>query len=506
MPPPPVAATCAPPVSPADVSAPDRVVGDGSAGSCTEQALAAAVAAGGVITFDCGAEPVTIELNATLTPPLDRDTVLDGGGKVTLSGGRRVRILALDTGNFERPTPTLTLQRLALVDGKSSGASTPLGTATDGGGGAVYHLGGTVVAIDSTFRNNEGPAEGPDVAGGAIFGAGAGETIVVGSTFDGNRCANGGAVGALHTAVTIVNSVLVNNVATGYGANFIDGQGQQAGRGGNGGALSMDGENRALTLCGVTVANNTGGAFGGAVFRTSYHGEPTTIDKSTFQGNVVLDREGDLPSGAGGLYLQGSAVTVTASTIAGNVAKGNAGLWVLGHGAQAATVSLTNVTIAGNATHERADFTQQGIGGGLVVGDNTTGTLLNCTIVGNRAQFASGVSNVSPLTLRNTIISNEARNPYTPLNCTGSSYSSPPGAGDHNLQWPQGVQDDLDCSPGIARQDPALGPPADNGGPTPTVAPQPGSPASGAGADCAPTDQRGRPRKAACTLGAYEVE
>src|SRR5690606_37882329 len=44
----------------ADVSAPDRVVGDGSAASCTEAALRDAAAAGGTIVFDCGDAPVTI--------------------------------------------------------------------------------------------------------------------------------------------------------------------------------------------------------------------------------------------------------------------------------------------------------------------------------------------------------------------------------------------------------------------------------------------------------------
>src|SRR5690349_10423695 len=46
----------------ADVSNPRTVVGDGTAASCTGEAVIAAVAAGGVITFDCGPDPVTIML------------------------------------------------------------------------------------------------------------------------------------------------------------------------------------------------------------------------------------------------------------------------------------------------------------------------------------------------------------------------------------------------------------------------------------------------------------
>ena len=52
----------------ADVSQPKTVVGEGSPESCTAQAFVDAVAAGGVITFDCGKQPLTI----TLTEPARR--------------------------------------------------------------------------------------------------------------------------------------------------------------------------------------------------------------------------------------------------------------------------------------------------------------------------------------------------------------------------------------------------------------------------------------------------
>jgi len=81
----------------------------------------------------------------------------------------------------------------------------------------------------------------------------------------------------------------------------------------------------------------------------------------------------------------------------------------------------------------------------------------------------------------------------------------PPGTGSNNLQWPNGLKDDMDCTTGIMRADPMMGDLADNGGPTKTVAPKTGSPAIGAGTSCPATDQTGKPREAAkCTLGAVE--
>lgn len=503
-PPPPPAGTCDVPAELVDTTNPDRTIGDGTPASCSEQALRDAITAGGVITFNCGGE-ATITVTSQLM--ITSDVVLDGNGQITVSGGGTTRIINMDTGNYEALSPTLTVQRLTLRDGKASGTQIPLGTDVDGGGGAIYYVGGSVTAIDTNFENNEAALIGPDVAGGAIYGIGLGGTTVVGCNFNNNRAANGGALGALGASLTIVNSTLTNNTATGTGANSVNMMGEQVGQGGNGGAIVMDGQGRELTICGATVTGNTGGAFGGALFRTGYQGEPTTIDRSTFADNQIPDHEDDtMPSGAGGLYIQGTSVTVTNTTISGNSARSATALWILGHGPQPATANLTNVTIYGNKTWPQADFTMRGIGSGLVIGDDTTGNIINCTIAGNEAQFASGIARVSPLTVRNTILSNVAENQYTPLNCTGSAFNNPPGAGENNLQWPNGLQDDMDCTPGITRVDPLLAGLADNGGPTQTATPMPGSPALAAGTDCPPTDQRGMPRSEPCTLGALEVQ
>src|SRR5262249_30649504 len=48
-----------------DVSSPTTVVGTGAPASCTGAAFVAAVANGGIITFDCGPDPVTIVLTST---------------------------------------------------------------------------------------------------------------------------------------------------------------------------------------------------------------------------------------------------------------------------------------------------------------------------------------------------------------------------------------------------------------------------------------------------------
>src|ERR1700733_233088 len=81
-----------------NTSHPNHVIGSGTPAGCTSAAVVRAVARGGIITFDCGPNPVTITMTATAKVINTRHRiVLDGGGKVTLSGGGKSEILYLDT-------------------------------------------------------------------------------------------------------------------------------------------------------------------------------------------------------------------------------------------------------------------------------------------------------------------------------------------------------------------------------------------------------------------------
>ena len=88
---------------------PTRVIGNGTAASCTSRAVVAAVAAGGIITFSCGPRPVTITMTATAkVVNTSQQVVLDGGGKVTLSGGGKRRILYQNTCDQRQSWTTTT--------------------------------------------------------------------------------------------------------------------------------------------------------------------------------------------------------------------------------------------------------------------------------------------------------------------------------------------------------------------------------------------------------------
>ncbi len=513
----PPGSACAPPIAAVDTSTPATIVGSG-AGTCTEAAFDAALAQGGIITFDCGGA-ATIPFTSQKTLP-DRDTVIDGGGQVTLDGGGTTRLFYFDGGNYRTTATTFTFQHVTIAHGRSNG--TPLtntaprpcsqGVDTDGGGAGLYVRDGVLHVIDATFIDNEAAALGPDVGGGAIYALGSIETIVTDSVFSGNSGSNSGAIGSLQSDLTVVNSTFSNNHALGSGANGDDPSSgcppqpngtNAVGSGGNGGAIAIDGaDNGTIVFCGDVFSGNDGRAFGGAIFRTPNGAAQTTrIDKTTFDGNRALAGmtlpDGTVESGGGGaLYFHNSVLEITNSTFSGNSsARGGGALQ-----ADGTMLVFTNVTISGNSAVD-------GLGGGILLFGNG-GTLTNCTLADNHADggpglFGAAIGGGTTIALENTIVAgNTTQDPWTPMSCHGG------GAGSHDLQWPEnhlvGGSPDDPCAPGILFADPMLGPLADNGGPTLTRMPMAAPSAIQTGANCPSQDQTGRPRATPCTLGAVE--
>ncbi len=309
-----------------DVSKPTTVVGTGTADSCTSDAFVAAVAKGGVITFNCGPSPVTITL--TKTAKVFNDTgpkiVIDGGGKVTLSGAGKLRILYMNTCDQaqhyttahcqNQDSPQLTVQNITFVDGNATGQTTD-----GGGGGAIFDRGGQLKLINTRFFNNVCDPTGQDVGGGAVRALDQYNGLplyVVSSTFGGkeglgNQCANGGGLSSIGVSYTVLNSVFSHNSATGNGANP-----KRAGTpgGGSGGAIYNDGNTFKLTLCGNQINNNHANEGGGAIFFVSNDRSGSLIiQNSTLQSNPS---DGFETSGYPGIFVLASGPPqVTNSTI-----------------------------------------------------------------------------------------------------------------------------------------------------------------------------------------------
>ena len=220
----------------------------------------------------------------------------------------------------------------------------------------------------------------------------------------------------------------------------------------------------------ANVATEIGGGI------TNQEGDVILTDV-TLAGNTALS--------GGGIYSTKGFVKLTGVTLSGNVVELAGGGLFNTEG----DATLTNVTVSGNSAGEMA--------GGIY---NSPGDLqlTNVTLSGNRAPYAGGIFHeIGAALLKNTLLARGAAGE----NCVGVD------GGAFSLA------DDATCHFGAGRDgvNLLLGALADNGGPTLTHMPQPGSPAidGGTGAGCPAADQRGVARTgpgtgSACDVGAVE--
>ncbi len=478
-------------------------VGDGTPASCTETTLKAALTGGGVVTFNCGADPVTIVLGSQQV--ITQNTAIDGAGKITLSGISATRLFSISSG------VSLNLSDLTLSDGSASQ------------GGAIYNN-GQLTIVKGTLSNNSAPGG----TGGAICNLGA--ATIMSSTLSGN-IAGAGLSGSIDNrgTLTVINSKFIGNFA-GYAGGAIGNNGTASIRyssfndnqsPGGGGAIDNFGS---LTIDNSTFFSNTASSGSGGVI---YNGDTLTITHSTFYTNTSQNGGGGIFNGGslsltdstflgnkaqsgGGVYNEVlSPATIYASTFAGNTALGGLGGGIYnngrlsiiadtlaGNGAAAGLGGAINNDISGTLTVINSTFSDNfgGFsGGGIIAGGPVTVT--NSTVYSNTA---GGLVNggTAAFKVKNTIVANNTSN-----NCFGAITSLGHNLEDTNTCMFTATGDQPNTNP-------RLGPLANNGGPTLTHAPLPSSPAINAGDNvgCPATDQRGipRPQYGVCDIGAVE--
>lgn len=267
------------------------VVGNGTPGSCTEAAYAAAMAGGGLVTFNCGVNPVTISVTTKVINNGETATI-DGGDRVILDGGATLQhFLVLGGGTLN--LRHITLQRGNFSDGGaifvSQNASAYLDTVTirdceaDGSnsdGGAIQNRGTLVVAGGQFLRNHA------DDGGGAVNNNG-GNVTIRSSTFISNTAFNGGAInnasGNLDINIALIYSSTVDN---------------------QGGGLFAAGGTIAVTN--VTIANNSAHQGGGIYGQNN---AAISVLNSTVYGNKASSAAGGIWNSTGAWRLTSSSRT-----------------------------------------------------------------------------------------------------------------------------------------------------------------------------------------------------
>ncbi len=457
--------------------------------SCTEAALRASLRLGGTVTFACDG---TIMLNNTIV--IQTNSVLDGSGhQITISGGHLVRVFLVNSNvNF-------TLIGLTIANGLS----------TNGYGGGIYNAGGNVNVSNCAFSMNV--ACGPDGTNGTPPG------IIWTPPFGLGGPGGDGSGGAIYNAgsLNVSRCMFSQNSASG-------------GRGGDGCPWWFAWEGGEEIAMNAGAGGPGGAANGGAICNVgvmaidcSLFASNTTVGGTGGSGGDGCNTHSTMPSGGGtgsnggdshgSAILNGGAASMVNCTIAGNHGSGGAG----GIGGQGGSFS----------DHGYFFFSGGGSGGdggnsyGGIYSTNMSVGLTNCTVAynsdtggggaagganGGGRGFGPGGSNGvagGGLSITNALLVNTILAGNSPGNCSGTTTDA-----GHNLS------SDGTCAftnvGSLNNTDPKLGPLADNGGPTMTMALLPGSPAINAGDTAAapPTDQRGFPRPSglAADIGAYE--
>jgi hypothetical protein len=342
-------------------------------------------------------------------------------------------------------------------------------------GGGVHNLGTLALTGDAVNGNTGG-------WGGGIRNDG---TLTVADSSINTNTAfaqSGGGIANFGTLALDNSTVSDNSTTYSYGGGIS-----------NGGTLTVT--NSAVSHNHADFSSSSGGG----ILNTG----TLTVTDSTLSGNSA-GRDG------GGIDSL-SNLTVTGSTLSGNSAVNSDPTRCEGGGVDnTGTLALANSTLSGNSTF--------GVGGGIANGGTVergrTVTLTSCTVSGNSAGVGGGVSNVGPqavTTLQNTIAAGNT-----------ASVSSPDVVGALSSQGHNLIGDGTGGSGFTSTDlvgtsahpiDPKLGPLQDNGGPTPTMALLPGSPALDAGDNAfapGPYDQRGPgfPRivNGTIDIGAFEAQ
>ena len=515
------------------------VVGNGTASSCTQLALATQIAAGGAVTFSCGGA-VSIPVQNLNIVPTNLVTVVDGGGNVTLDGTGNTFSMVILQGSATA-LPDITFRNIRFTNGHAS---------TGGGfGGAILNEG--KLTLDTvTFTSNSATGDG-----GAIHQTSCGascllpSTTIRYSTFSASTAASfGGAIEAYSGTVTINDTDFSSNVASlSGGAIDLQGGSLSVSNGhfnlnqalaGHGGAIS--GSTSGAATIGVdssTFTNNTcaGATFSGGAIYTALNititgslfrlnasnggwgGAVSAVNGTVDVADTTFDQNSSASGGSGAFSMQSVTATFRRCTFSRNSAQGNgAGGALVTNG----TVGLENCTVSGNSSQGTS-----GYAGAIYVQSGTT-DLRNVTVTLNSANSRGGfyVPGGSTLSMRNSILAGNTEtggpssNPEIAVNGTFTSN------GYNLIGNSSGLTTKATDLVGVA---PSLGALANNGGPnfgnvvvvgpTFTHLPNAGSPVIDAGdpAGCLAigggpltVDQRGltRPSGSRCDIGAVEVQ
>ncbi|MEM9244141.1 MAG: choice-of-anchor Q domain-containing protein [Cyanobacteria bacterium P01_F01_bin.153] len=491
----------------------------------------------------------------TLTDSVDRVFDIQLGAGLTLDNLTVRRGSTVDVGGGIRSQGNVNITNVAIAGNRSlsggaiafQSAATTLtnvtlsaNTAVDYGG-AIYNRDGTFTLTNATITNNAVDSFGAGIHSRQSTGAIINSTIT--SNIANGVSGTGGGLSSDLSTLTLADATVTNNSASARGggvaatnSTLIWSQSTISGNTATAEGGGLHAEDSTVTLNNSQLSNNAGlTAGGGALLRRSTVNLAASLvqaNSSATGGGFFVSNNSSLSldnssirtntaSQAGGLYINVSTVNIKQSTVSANSAGNGAGAFQN----NGSTLQIEQSTIDSNGATAN--------GGGLFVRNGSDLDVTNSTIANNAAAVSGGAVYVtdpgSNATLKNTTVSGNTSSPSgsglfagtsatinlfnsIAANSTDGSVDIPDAlifggtieGSDRNL-----VEDDPSGAVGgtgaLLTGDPLLGPLANNGGPTPTLALLSGSPAINQSTNLPePIDQRGAPAVGIRDLGAFE--
>jgi len=484
------------------------------------------------IEFELGTTAATITLSQgvlDLTNTRYSVTIYDGPGQgpVTISGNGASQVFQVSQN------VTASISGVTITGGSASGSGS--GGPSQGNGGAIYNQ-GNLTLTDCTISGSSAQDDGGGLANN-------GTATLNGCTISGNSAQEGGGLASYNgsgygapPSITLTDCTISGNTAGVGGGGGVDNYGEATFTDcnisnnttvspdvadGNGGGVENGGT---LTLTSCTINGNTAVTQGGGLANRG----AATLTDCAISGNVAS--VGDAVGG--GISDLGKTLTLAYCTISANSAASEGG-GVFANGDTSAI--LTACTISGNKGYTggglggaayMTDCTIYGnsalyYGGGVMndTGTGKAGNLTACTVSGNSAGKGGGGVYESRFgsypTLTDTIVAGNTGHLGAPSDIGGNASGV---TGTYNLIGTGGSGGIVGGSNGnivlnnLSNLD--LGPLANNGGPTETMALLPGSAAIQAGIEAdypgttrpITTDQRGDLLDSPPDIGAYQLE
>jgi len=417
---------------------------------------------------------------------------------------------------------TLALTGVTLANNEAVGGSSGITTDGNGGGG----MGGDSPVSDSAGNTGDGGGFGGGLAGGPFGGLGGGG-ITGGGGGGGGGFVTGVNGGDGGTGVSGKAGGLggfgTGDGDGGYGGNAavfgLDGGGFGSGGLGDSPGSDVNGGGGGVGGGGGGGNSGGGGGFGGGGGAGGFQGVGGTGGFGGGGGSEVGGGNGGFDGGGGGgtgggggagmggaIFNMGAAdpgsgqATLINCTLAENEAAGGDAENTGGGGGNAVGAAILNLDGHVTLTNDTVDDNHGDAGSGTPTGQ-ASGTIVNLAF-GNDIDNGNGVP--ATLTLNNSIVAQDSGPALVSAGLPGDTATV---NGSHNLVT--GAVGTIGAGVITLTAQPDLGPLQNNGGPTPTKLPLPGSPVLGAGdPSLSPaTDARGDPRPPGgpTDLGAVQV-